>query len=58
MKFAIMRWYALTVSERNLINHLFTNQTTPNSEQLSKGIYFYQVRNKNCLIKKTKAVKE
>ena len=36
----------------------FINSISINTEQLAKGIYLYEVRNKNGVIKKGKVVKD
>ncbi len=41
-----------------LIQQIFTNSASINTEQLAKGIYFYEVKNKNGIIKNGKVVKE
>ena len=51
------------VTSRKIFNQSFTipiaiGTTTINTEQLAKGIYIYEVRNKNGVIKKGKVVKE
>ncbi|MEP7168164.1 MAG: T9SS type A sorting domain-containing protein [Bacteroidota bacterium] len=46
------------VTARKIFNKSFTNSTSINTEQLAKGIYLYEVRNKNGVIKKGKIVKE
>ena len=46
------------VAARKLLQQKFTNSTTVNTEQLAKGLYLYEVRNKNGLCKKGKVVKE
>jgi hypothetical protein len=51
------------ITSRKIFNQSFTNSISLNTEQLSKGIYFYEVRNKNGpdsyrQIKKGKVVKE
>jgi len=45
------------VSSRIIFNQSFTNSTTINTEQLAKGIYLYEVRNKHGVIKKGKLLK-
>ncbi|MEP7167951.1 MAG: T9SS type A sorting domain-containing protein, partial [Bacteroidota bacterium] len=44
------------VTGRKIFNKSFTNSTLINTEQLAKGIYLYEVRNKNGVIKKGKVV--
>jgi hypothetical protein len=46
------------VTARKIFKQSFTNSTSINTSQLAKGIYFYQVRNKNGVVKKGKVVKE
>ncbi|MEP7169801.1 MAG: T9SS type A sorting domain-containing protein, partial [Bacteroidota bacterium] len=46
------------LTSRKLLQQKFTNSVTLNTEQLAKGIYIYEVRNKNGVIKKGKVVKE
>jgi hypothetical protein len=46
------------VSARKLLQQVFTSSVALNTEQLAKGIYLYEVRNKNGVIKKGKVVKE
>jgi hypothetical protein len=46
------------ISSRKLLQKKFTNSTTLNTQQLAKGIYLYEVRNINGVIKKGKVVKE
>jgi len=46
------------VTSRVLFHRLFTNQTTINTEQLARGIYFYEVRDKNGAKEMGKVVKE
>lgn len=45
------------VTSRRILNQTFTNSTSINTEQLAKGIYIYEVRNKNGVIKNGKVVK-
>ncbi|HKR03152.1 MAG TPA: T9SS type A sorting domain-containing protein [Bacteroidia bacterium] len=45
------------VTSRKIFNQTFTNSISINTEQLAKGIYLYEVRNKNGVIKKGKVVK-
>ena len=44
-------------ASRKIFSQSFTNSTSINTEQLAKGIYLYEVRNKNGVIKKGKIVK-
>jgi hypothetical protein len=46
------------ITSRNLIQQKFTNSISLNTEQLAKGIYLYEVRNKSGVIKKGKVVKD
>jgi hypothetical protein len=46
------------VTSRKIINKSFAKSISINTEQLAKGIYIYEVRNKNGVIKKGKVVKE
>jgi len=46
------------ITSRKIFNQSFTNSTSINTEQLAKGIYLYEVRNKNGVIKKGKVVKD
>jgi len=46
------------ITGRKLFNQSFSNSVSINSEYLEKGIYIYDVRNKNGVIKKGKLVKE
>lgn len=46
------------VTARKIFNQSFINSTSINTEQLAKGIYIYEVRNKNGMIKTGKVVKE
>lgn len=46
------------ISSRKVINHSFMSSTTVNTEQLAKGIYLYEVSNKNGVIKKGKILKD
>ncbi|HKR04011.1 MAG TPA: T9SS type A sorting domain-containing protein [Bacteroidia bacterium] len=45
------------ITARKLLQQTFTNSISINTEQLAKGIYLYEVRNKNGVIKKGKVVK-
>ncbi|HKR07243.1 MAG TPA: T9SS type A sorting domain-containing protein [Bacteroidia bacterium] len=45
------------IPARKILNQSFTNSITINTEQLAKGIYLYEVRNKNDVVKKGKVVK-
>jgi hypothetical protein len=46
------------VTGRKILNQSFIKSTSINTEQLAKGIYIYEVRNKNGVFKKGKVVKE
>jgi len=46
------------LSSRKLLQQTFTNTTIINTEQLAKGMYLYEVRNKNGIIKNGKVIKE
>jgi len=46
------------VTSRALIRRLFINQTTINTEQLARGMYFYEVTDKNGVDARGKLVKE
>ena len=46
------------VTSRKIFNQSFTNTTLINTEQLAKGLYLYEVRNRNRVIKKGKVVKD
>jgi hypothetical protein len=46
------------IASRKLLQRKFINSVSLNTEQLAKGIYLYEVRNKNGVIKKGKVVKE
>lgn len=46
------------VTSRKLMQQRFVNTTTLNTEGLAKGVYLYEIRNKNGLIKEGKVVKE
>ncbi len=43
---------------RKLLQQTFTNSTTINTEQLAKGMYLYEVRNKNGIIRNGKVIKQ
>jgi hypothetical protein len=45
------------IASRKILSQSLTNSTIINTEQLSKGIYLYEVKNKNVVIKKGKLVK-
>jgi hypothetical protein len=46
------------ITARKLLQGKFTNSVSINTEQLAKGLYLYEVRNKNGVIKKGKVVKD
>lgn len=46
------------ISSKKVLQHKFTNSVTLNTEQLAKGMYLYEVRNKNGVVKKGRVVKE
>lgn len=46
------------ITARKLISKSFVNSISINTEHLAKGIYLYEVRNKNGVIKKGKVVKD
>ena len=46
------------LSSRKLLQQTFTNTTTINTEQLAKGMYLYEVRNRNGIIKNGKVIKQ
>lgn len=46
------------VTSRKILKQSFTNSISLNTEQLAKGIYLYEVRDKSGVIKKGKFVKE
>ncbi len=46
------------VLTRKIFNQSFTNSISLNTEQFANGIYIYEIRNKNGVIKKGKVVKE
>ncbi|MFI5219461.1 MAG: T9SS type A sorting domain-containing protein [Bacteroidia bacterium] len=46
------------ITSRKLLQQTFISSVSLNTEQLAKGIYLYEVRNKNGVIKKGKVVKE
>jgi len=46
------------IGSRKLLQQSFTNSSSINTEQLEKGIYLYELRNKNGVIKKGKVVKD
>ena len=46
------------IASRKLLQQTFFNSAIINTTQLSKGIYFYEVKNKNGVVRKGKVVKE
>lgn len=46
------------IASRKLLQQSFTNNTSIHTAQLATGIYIYEVRNKNGVVKKGKLVKE
>jgi len=46
------------LSSRKVLQVTFTNTTTINTEQLAKGMYLYELRNKNGVIKNGKVIKQ
>ncbi|HYV90256.1 MAG TPA: T9SS type A sorting domain-containing protein [Chitinophagales bacterium] len=46
------------IASRKILQQEFINSVTLNTELLAKGIYVYEIRNKNGVIKKGKIVKE
>jgi hypothetical protein len=48
----------IDITSRKLLQQQFTNSITLNTSHLSKGIYIYELRNKNTVIKKGKVVKD
>jgi hypothetical protein len=46
------------ITSRKLLQQQFTNSTSINTSYLSKGIYIYELRTKNAVIKKGKVVKD
>ncbi len=46
------------ITSRKLLTQQFTYTVTINTEQFAKGLYIYELRNKNVVIKKGKVVKE
>ncbi len=46
------------ISSRKLIQQPFSNTIKLNTEQLAKGIYLYEVRSKNSVVRKGKVVKQ
>jgi len=46
------------IASRKILTQSFVNSTSINTEQLVKGIYLYEVHNKNGVIEKGKVVKQ
>lgn len=46
------------ITSRNILKQSFTKSISLNTEQLTKGIYLYEVRNKEGIVKKGKVVKD
>jgi len=46
------------ITSRKILQQKFTNSVSLSTEQLAKGIYIYEVRDRNGLRKKGKVVKE
>jgi hypothetical protein len=46
------------ITSQKLLQHTFSNSTSINTERLAKGIYIYEVRNRNGLMQNGKIVKE
>lgn len=46
------------ITNRQIFNHSFVNTITINTEQFAEGIYMYEIRNKNGVIKQGKVVKK
>ena len=46
------------ITSRKLLHQKFTHSASLNTASLAKGIYLYEIRNKNAVIKKGKVVKE
>lgn len=46
------------ITSRKLLQETFTTTTTLNTTQLASGIYIYEVRNKNGVLKQGKVIKE
>ncbi len=46
------------LSSRKLLQQAFTNTATINTEKLAKGMYLYEVRNRNGIIKNGKVIKQ
>ena len=46
------------ITSRKILQQKFANSVSLNTEQLAKGLYLYEVRNKNGVIKQGKLVKD
>jgi len=46
------------ITSRKILQQKFTNSVSLNTEQLAKGLYLYEVRDKNGLYKKGRVVKD
>jgi hypothetical protein len=46
------------ITSRKLVEKHFTNSISINTEELTSGIYFYEIRNENEVIRKGKVVKQ
>lgn len=46
------------ITSRKLVEKYFTNSISLNTEEFTSGIYFYEIRNENEVIRKGKVVKE
>ncbi len=49
--------FLFDVTSRKILQQKFTNSVSLNTEQLAKGIYLYEVRDKNGLYKTGKVLK-
>jgi hypothetical protein len=54
----LVEFILFDVTARKIFHESFTTSTSINTQQLAKGIYLYEVRNKNGVIKKGKVVKD
>lgn len=54
----LSEFFLYDITSRKLLQQSFSNTISINTEQLAKGIYLYEVRNKDGVIKKGKVVKE
>jgi hypothetical protein len=46
------------IASRKILEQQFTNSVTLNTSQFAKGIYIYEIRNKNGVVEKGKVVKD